>query len=76
MPKGSMRIKRDRLFTASESIDTMIASIEKINSKIETDFREIYEISFRIDQQECEKRSDSGQSLWLDHFCTFIAAHV
>lgn len=38
---GDVRIKGDRLFTASESIDTMIASIEKINSKIETDLREI-----------------------------------
>lgn len=41
MMMGDAGIKGDRLFTASESIDTMIASIEKINSKIETDLREI-----------------------------------
>lgn len=34
-------IRGDRLFTVSESIGTMIASIEKINSQIETDLREI-----------------------------------
>ncbi|MCR5539846.1 MAG: hypothetical protein K6F71_03275 [Ruminococcus sp.] len=34
-------LKGDRLFTVSESIGAMIASIEKINSKIETDLREI-----------------------------------
>jgi|GEM_PF-984387 len=34
-------IKGDRLFTVSESIGTMIYSIEKINRKIETDLREI-----------------------------------
>ena len=33
--------KGDRLFTVSESIEAMIGSIEKINSKIETDLREI-----------------------------------
>lgn len=35
------KIKGDRLFTASESISTMINSITKINSKIETDLKEI-----------------------------------
>lgn len=34
-------IKGDRLFTISESITAMIESIRKINSKIETDLREI-----------------------------------
>ncbi len=34
-------IKGDRLFTISESISAMIGSISKINSKIETDLREI-----------------------------------
>lgn len=34
-------IKGDRLFTISESISTMIESINKINSKIETDLKEI-----------------------------------
>jgi len=34
-------IKGDRLFTISESISAMIESIRKINSKIETDLREI-----------------------------------
>lgn len=33
--------KGDRLFTAGESIEAMIDSIEKINSKIDTDLREI-----------------------------------
>ena len=34
-------IKGDRLYTVCESIGTMTASIEKINSKIETDLKEI-----------------------------------
>ena len=34
-------IKGDRLFTISESISAMIGSIRKINSKIETDLKEI-----------------------------------
>ncbi len=34
-------IKGDKLYTISESISAMIESIEKINSKIETDLREI-----------------------------------
>lgn len=33
--------KGDRLFTAGESIEAMIDSIEKINSKIDTDLREL-----------------------------------
>jgi len=34
-------LKGDRLFTVSQSISTMVDSVEKINSKIETDLREI-----------------------------------
>lgn len=34
-------IKGERLFTVSDSIGTMLKSIEKINSKIETDLKEI-----------------------------------
>lgn len=36
-----VEIKGDRLFTISESISAMIGSIRKINSKIETDLKEI-----------------------------------
>ncbi|WP_330388562.1 RhuM family protein [Butyrivibrio sp. ob235] len=37
-------MKGDRLYTVSESISTMTVSIEKINSKIETDLRYINKI--------------------------------
>ena len=55
-------IKGDRLFTVSESIGTMIASIEKINSQIETDLREI-ENDFEDIVNQCVKQ---GQRMYTD----------
>jgi len=55
-------IKGDRLFTVSESIGTMIDSIEKINSQIETDLREI-ENDFNDIVNQCMKQ---GQRMYQD----------
>ena len=38
---GDTELKGDRLFTVGESIEAMIGSIRKINSRIETDLREL-----------------------------------
>ena len=38
---GDTGLKGDRIFTVGESIEAMIASIRKINSRIETDLREL-----------------------------------
>lgn len=55
-------IRGDRLFTVSESIGTMIASIEKINSQIETDLREI-ENDFDDIVSQCVNQ---GRRMYLD----------
>lgn len=55
-------IKGDRLYTVSESIGMMIASIEKINSKIETDLREI-ENDFNDIVDQC---MNQGKRMYLD----------
>ena len=55
-------MKGDRLYTVSESIGMMIASIEKINSKIETDLREI-ENDFNDIVNQC---MNQGKRMYLD----------
>ena len=55
-------MKGDRLFTISDSIDTMIGSIQKINSKIETDIREI-ENDFRDIVDQCMSQ---GRRIYKD----------
>lgn len=55
-------IKGDRLYTVSESISTMIVSIEKINSKIETDLKEI-ENDFNDIVNQC---MNQGKRMYLD----------
>lgn len=56
------RIKGDRFYTVSESISTMTASIEKINSRIETDLREI-ENDFNDIVEQC---MNQGKRMYLD----------
>nr|WP_027871259.1 hypothetical protein [[Eubacterium] cellulosolvens] len=55
-------IRGDRLFTVSESIGAMVASIEKINSKIETDLKEI-ENDFNDIVDQC---MNQGKRMYLD----------
>ena len=55
-------IKGDRLYTVSESISTMTASIEKINSRIDTDLKEI-ENDFNDIVDQC---MNQGKRMYLD----------
>ena len=55
-------IRGDRLYTVSESIGAMVASIEKINSKIETDLKEI-ENDFNDIVDQC---MNQGKRMYLD----------
>jgi hypothetical protein len=55
-------IRGDRLYTVSESIGAMVASIEKMNRKIETDLKEI-ENDFNDIVDQC---MNQGKRMYLD----------